>query len=168
MENKGLIVFSSKTGNTKKVAEAVHSSLKENFDILPIDSIDEPIEAENLIIGFWVDKGTVDSKTEPLLKELRGKKIAYLGTLGAYPDSPHAKDVEAAVQALTDESNEYLGCFLCQGKIDPKLTAMFAKFPSDHPHSMDEARKKRHEEAAKHPNEEDFANARAFFKGRFI
>ncbi len=168
MSSKALIIYSSKTGNTRRVAEALHAAFPDRFDILSIDDSPETIETEELILGFWVDKGEADKKTLTLLNRLEGRKIAFLGTLGAAPESDHARKVIESMKKAAEKNNEFLGCFLCRGKIDPKLTKMFEKMPANHPHAMDEARRQRHEEAAKHPNEEDFSNARAFFSSIFI
>jgi hypothetical protein len=55
--------------------------------------------------------------------------------------------------------NRVIGSFLCQGKIDPKLTEKMKNLPPDHPHTWDEARAKRHADAASHPDETDIRNA---------
>ncbi|MDR0551761.1 MAG: flavodoxin family protein, partial [Spirochaetaceae bacterium] len=111
------------------------------------------------LLGFWVDKGTADKKALKYLKSLSGQRIGLFGTLGAYPDSEHAKDCAHKVEDIVAAKNTCLGSFLCQGKIDPKLTEMFSKIPKGLPHHMDEERRKRHEEAAKHPDGADIARA---------
>ena len=69
------IVFSSSTGNTKKLADAV-------YEILPKDKCDYFGENDSkippsdlLYIGFWTDKGSADTKTLELLAKLKNKKI---------------------------------------------------------------------------------------------
>jgi flavodoxin len=161
-ENKALIAYSSKTGNTRKLAEGIFSGLAErgmNVRIAPVEDNPQPEPGETVLLGFWVDKGTADKKTLNYLKNLEGQKIGLFGTLGAYPDSKHAADCAHTVEEIAAQNNSCLGSFFCQGKIDPKLTEMFKKIPAGLPHAMDEERMKRHEEAAKHPNEADIANA---------
>jgi flavodoxin len=165
----GLIVYSSKTGNTRKVAEGIHRELSEDWGagterppVLRIAAVEEnpdPAEADWILLGFWADRGTADSKSLQYLKTLEGRVIGLFGTLGAYPDSQHAKDVSKKTQELAAEKNTVLGCFLCQGKIDPALTERFKNLPADNPHAMTEERMKRHLEAAKHPNEQDLRAA---------
>ena len=50
--------------------------------------------------------------------------VGLFGTLGAYPDSPHAKgcirDSENMLK-ISGKNNNVLGSFLCLGKIDEKL-----------------------------------------------
>ncbi|MDR1586200.1 MAG: flavodoxin family protein, partial [Treponema sp.] len=107
----------------------------------------------------WVDRGGADKKALRYLKSLKGKKIGLFGTLGAYPDSDHAKNTARKVENLVSKHNTCLGAFLCQGKIDPKLTEMFKKLPLGLVHGMTPERIKRHEEAAKHPDDKDLEAA---------
>jgi flavodoxin len=158
----GLIVYSSKTGNTKKLAEGIHRGLVEGGVPARIAAVEEkpdPADAPWVLIGFWADKGKADQKTLEYIRGLEGRRIGLFGTLGAEPDSNHARELAQAAEALGAEKNTCLGSFLCQGKIDPALTEKFKSLPPDHPHAMNEERRKRHEEAAKHPDEADIAAA---------
>ncbi|MDO7976050.1 flavodoxin family protein [Oceanotoga teriensis] len=164
---KSILIYSTLTGNTKKVAESIKEVMPENTDFI---SIDEAKNIENfddydfITIGYWVDRGTADKKTLEVLKNIKNKKIAFFFTLGAYPDSEHAqKCVDRFEELMKNNNNEVLGHFHCQGKIDPRLAEKFKNLPPDHPHAMNEERKKRHAEAAKHPNDEDFQKAKDTF-----
>jgi flavodoxin len=163
MENAdGLIVYSSKTGNTRKLAEGILRGLEDRgvrARIAPVEENPDGNGAAWVLLGFWVDRGNADGRARRYLKGLSGRKVGLFGTLGAYPDSEHAKESAGKVRELTEKKNACLGCFLCQGKIDPKLTALFNKLPKGHFHGMNEERRKRHEEAAKHPDEADIAAA---------
>jgi flavodoxin len=161
-DEKILIVYSSKTGNTRKVAEGIFGGLKARFGAVRIAAVEEnppPGPEETVFLGFWTDRGSGDKKALKYLKSLKGRRTGLFGTLGAYPDSQHARDTAEKMKSLAGKHNTCLGCFLCQGKIDPKLTEMFKKLPKIHPHSMNPERQKRHEEAAKHPDEADIARA---------
>lgn len=74
------IIFSSMTGNTRKLADKIH-------EILPKESCDyfgtadaQGIKSELLYIGFWTDKGNADSDTLDFLSKLKNKKIFLFGT----------------------------------------------------------------------------------------
>ena len=76
------IIFSSMTGNTRKLADKIH-------EILPKESCDyfgtadaQGIKSELLYIGFWTDKGNADSDTLDFLSKLKNKKIFLFGTAG--------------------------------------------------------------------------------------
>jgi len=164
MESKGLVVYASKTGNTKKVAQGVAARLGAALVDAAEFAEEEKREGKKkkiphgtpwIFAGFWVDKGTACGDIAAFLSGLEGQNVGLFGTLGAEPDSRHARDTAEKVRALVSAKNRCLGCFLCQGKIDPALTEAFKKFPPGHPHHMSEERMRRHIAAAEHPNQAD-------------
>lgn len=96
------------------------------------------------------------------MDKINEKDVGLFGTLGAYPDSDHADQCrEKAIALMT--GNRFHGIFMCQGKVDPALVKVMAEMVKDdphHPHAMTPERKVRLEEAARHPDETDLANAR--------
>ena len=68
---------------------------------------------------------------------------------------------------MLDSSNEVMGRFICQGKIDPKLLEamkkMFGtKVSKENFHAVDEKRLERHRKASTHPDEQDLAMQRKY------
>jgi flavodoxin len=156
---QGLIVYSSRTGNTEKVAKGIYEAFLQESELFPIEKAPDPEGYQWILLGFWVNRGTADDDTLAYINRLHNKHVGFFATLGAYPDSKHAADVAERVGALISKDNALLGCFLCQGKIDPKLTEKFKQFPPDHPHAMTPERIQRHKDALSHPDAEDVANA---------
>jgi flavodoxin len=164
MKMRSLLVYSSLTGNTKKVAEAIMQIMPPNTDICTVESA-PPIEFYDFIIlGFWVKRGKPDAKMLEFIKGIKGKKVAFFSTLGAYPDSEHAISVIKDTTELLEQNNKVLGSFICQGKIHPKLTESINNLPTSHHHAMTPERLARHQEASKHPDENDLTNAQQTFK----
>jgi flavodoxin len=161
---KIIIIYSSRTGNTKKVAEAIYNKISDKADIYAIEEItDIDINKYDFIaIGFWVNRGTADLKTLDLLKKIEDKNIALFGTLGAYPDSKHAERCINYVTDKVNDSNRILGTFLCQGKIAKRILKKYETndFKSSHP--MTDERRERIEEGEKHPDENDLLDAEKF------
>lgn len=162
---KTLVAYSTLTGNTKMVGEKIFEIIKGEKEIVSLNNIDSVNLAEYnpIIVGYWVDKGTADSRTRKFIKKLQGKDVAYFGTLGADPLSDHGKKVQERVEKLCSENNNFLGGFLCRGKIDPKLVEKMGKFPLKLVHPLTPERLKRIEDAKPHPNAEDFQNAQKYF-----
>lgn len=159
---EGLVVYSSKTGNTRKLAEGICRGLTEGGVPARMAAVEEKpgaTDAPWVLVGFWADRGNADQKALEYIRSLEGRRIGLFGTLGADPNSNHARELAKKTEALAAEKNICLGSFLCQGKIDPALTEQFKKLPPDNPHAMNEERRKLHEEAAKHPDGEDIAAA---------
>ncbi len=162
---QGLVVYSSLTGNTKMVAEAIAEELGGNTVLAAVEENPSAADYDFIAVGYWVDKGTADAKSAAYLGTIKNKKVALFATLGADPASEHAKQSLESGAALLDASNEVVGQFICQGKVDPKLIATMAKmFPANHPHGMNEERKARHEMASTHPDANDLLMAKAVFK----
>ncbi|KPU44424.1 flavodoxin [Oxobacter pfennigii] len=160
---KTMIVYSSKTGNTKKVAEAILEVMPEGTFIHSVSEQPALEDCDLVILGCWIDKGNADAAMKEYIQGVKDKKVALFATLGAYPDSPHAGKVIERLKQLVDASNEYLGDFICQGKIDPALTERVRQYPPDHPHYMTPERINRHMEAAKHPDSRDLETAQKVF-----
>lgn len=163
LKMKTLVAYSSKTGNTKQVAEAIMAVMPEGADICPIEEAPSHDAYDFIAVGFWVDRETADKKAQEFMSRIKGKKIALFGTLGAEPDSQHALKSMINAKGIVEQGNQVVGEFMCRGKIDPKLTEALVKLAPDHPHAMTPERVARHEQAKNHPNEEDFRNAQAAF-----
>ncbi len=158
-----LVVYSSKTGNTKMVAEAIFSIMPEGTVFSAVEDAPDPQNFDFLCLGFWVDRGGPDAAMATYMERVTGKQVGLFGTLGAWPDSDHAHKCIAKAREMM-ASNTVLGTFLCQGKIEPKLLVSMKKMRTKQSaHPMTEERRARIEEAKKHPDEADCANAKNCF-----
>jgi len=83
---KTLVTYFSRTGNTKKVAEAIFAAIDGDKDLKPLEEA-KPLEGYSLIfVGFPVQSHSVPYKVEEFLKTIpAGKKIAVFCTHGALP-----------------------------------------------------------------------------------
>ncbi len=162
---KCMVVYSSKTGNTKMIADAICEALPQSTEIYPVHNSPDPDEYDFIAVGGWVDKGMPDEAIQSYMQKIHNKNIGIFLTLGAYPDSQHASEsIQKACELLKD--NNILGTFICQGKVDPKLIEMMTQMTKDkpdHPHAMNDERKARLAEATKHPDEQDCLNAAKAF-----
>ncbi len=157
------IVYSSVTGNTKKLALGIHKILGD-AEIMSIEEADDLKRFDLLIIGYWVNRGTADMKTQKLIERLTGKKIAVFGTSGLYGDSDGALRYKDRVKELVQRDNTYLGGFICQGKIEESRTEKRRQIPKGQSHYLDEEGYKRHLESRKHPDEQDLLNVEGWIK----
>ena len=165
---KALVAYSTKTGNTKKVAESIANSINDagkTAELLDIDEVKNQ-DYDLTIVGTWIDRGTADAKAVRFIQSLANKNTAFFFTLGAYPDSKHAQDcVDAITNLFAENSNKVLGHFHCQGAVDPQLIEMMkSMFGPDHPHGPNPERVKRWADASTHPDKTDLDNAYSYFK----
>ncbi len=168
---KKLVIYSTLTGNTKKIAEAIYSVIEGDKEIIDVkDSMKINInDYDKIALGYWVDKGDADDKMKSFMKSIRDKTVGTFGTLGAEPDSEHAAGCRAKVRELLENNgNRVEREFLCRGAISPQLIERFRKMTREgmkgHHAATPEA-ERRWAEAARHPDETDMENAGKTFKG---
>ena len=111
------IVFSSKTGNTRLLADTLRASLPQNECTYFGAPAPEALEAETLYIGFWTDKGHADDTLTAFLQTLKGKQVFLFGTAGFGGSAPYFEKILAATRQALDGSNTVIGSFMCQGKM---------------------------------------------------
>lgn len=112
---KTAIVYSSVSGNTKKLAQQIEAVLG-TVDYTGRPS-EEALNSDVLYVGFWTAKFTCTPDITNFLEKLEGKKIFLFGTAG-YDDTPEYFDgILNSVAAHLSPSNEVIGRFMCQGKV---------------------------------------------------
>ena len=159
---KILIAYSSLTGNTKKLAEALHLELP-NADLCPISSAPNPDNYDLVFAGFWVEAENANKAMCTFLKRLGGKPVALFATLGAYPDSQHAADSLKAAEAEIPNGN-VIDSFICQGRIDPMMIEWMEQLPSDDDNAPTDSRRQLWKDAETHPNDQDLENVVSWAK----
>ena len=85
---KSLIVYSSATGNTRKLAEVFANEI-EDAELLSIQDVKVSMlkNFDMLYLGYWVDKGDLDAASAKLAEHVQNAKIVLFGTLGAADNS---------------------------------------------------------------------------------
>ena len=137
IDEKYSIIYSSKTGNTQKLAEALQN-------ILPKDNCQyyktvekAPKDLSNLLyIGFWTDKGTADTQTIEFLKQLKNKKIFLFGTAGYGGSQNYFEGIINNVKKNIDSSNTLIGTFMCQGKMPLSVKERYKKMQEQNNSSL--------------------------------
>lgn len=162
---RAAILYSSVTGNTRRVAEALAGATGD--PLFPVTGAPDPAGFDILALGFWVRRGMPDEKSQALWRRITGKPVFFFGTMGVWPDSPHAGRCRAGAEALLREGgNRVLGSFFCQGRVSPQILKI-SEMRGRHP--MTEERRRRLEEAARHPDDGDLAAAcRAWLEARSL
>ena len=163
------VVFTSKTGNTKKIAEVIYISIdSSNKSIYELEPGKVDYSADVYFVGFWINRGSCSIDILNMLSDMHGKKIALFGTCGSTNVSDYYKTIESEIDAFIPDDSEYLGMFLCQGKmpvqVREKYEELLKQNPSDqHAKAMIE----NFDNATNHPDSIDLENAKKFVK-RFL
>lgn len=159
-----LVVYSSVSGNTKKVAEAIFQVLPEGSEIYYVDEAPSADGYENVAVGFWTIRGGADEKTAAYLQKLKGSNVFLFGTMFSDDISGYGQGVLDRAAAFLDESSTVLGKFICQGKLSDAHVEKMKKRPADHPHAPTPERLQKVLAASTHPDEQDFLNAQEAIK----
>ncbi|EML6499835.1 flavodoxin family protein BilS [Clostridioides difficile] len=170
---KSLILYSSLTGNTKKIACSIYEAIQGKKEIKNISElVDDSIDYENydiVFLGYWVDKGICDKNSKQVLENIHNKKIALFGTMGASTKGSYGASIIEKIQSIIPKDNEILGSFICQGKIAEGLKVKYKemlKLSPDNEHIRQQLNN--HEESQSHPDEQEIYEANVFAKNMMI
>jgi len=148
---KSLIVYSSQTENTKKLANAIYGSLDGEKDIFPVDQAPSTKGYDLTAVGFWLMAGKPDPKTcEYLAKTGKGDRVFLFATHGAAAESDHVNNAIAHAKGLINDA-DITGVFTCQGEVNPKVLEKVKQKPEP-PVWLSDA-----DDAVGHPNEDDLS-----------
>ncbi len=158
---KAAVVYSTLTGNTKKVAEAFCAGLGDGAELFDVNAAPDPSGYDLVAVGFWVDRGHPDQKAMDFMKTVSGKKVFSFFTLGAKPKTAHAFKCAYTAKTYYGAGCEEIGVWHCQGAIDPKLIERMRQMPKTpgNPHAATPETEARWAAAASHPDTEDCAAA---------
>jgi flavodoxin len=125
---KSLVVYSSQTGNTRKLAEAVFEGLTGDKALYPVEEAPEPSGYGFIAVGFWLMGGKPDPKSSDYLGRVGNKPLFLFATHGAGAGSDHAIHGMALAKSLAAES-DIRGTYSCQGEVSPKILEKASKKP---------------------------------------
>lgn len=157
------VLYCSETGNTRKIAYEIFSALPgQDKDIANLEETEQIPEAKTYFIGFFVNKGTCSASVIRCLEHLGGKNIALFGTCGSIPSTDYQKTVENQVSVWIESDNDYLGMYLCQGKMPIQVRKKYEAMYTEENKKTVDRMLANFDEAMLHPDETDFIGARKF------
>ncbi len=148
------IVYSSRTGNTAMLAQAIRETLPQENCLYFGEPDSRALDAEMIYVGFWTDKGTCDEQSARFLQTLTGSRhqVFLFGTAGFGGSPSYFNQILKRVQENINPEIQVTGTYMCQGKMpqtvrsryetmpeSPRRTAMLENFDlaSCHPDSLD-------------------------------
>lgn len=156
-----LVVYASKTGNTEKIAMAIFNALPgKSKDVQRVEELNG--EADTYFVGFWNNRGTCSGEIVNLLSGLSGKKVALFGTCGMGGSQEYFDRVVNQVEAFVPDDCEYLGSFMCAGKMPPQILEKYKQMQKINDNPQVRMMINAYEEGLLHPNREDFEHAKEF------
>ncbi|MFZ0612822.1 MAG: flavodoxin family protein [Desulfobacterales bacterium] len=125
---KTLIVYSSQSGNTRKLAEAVFDAIDTETEIYPIEKAPDPGGYNPVAVGFWLRAGKPDPLSLEFLSKIKGQRLFLFATHGAAADSAHAQGAMDHARSLAPDA-KILGTFTCQGAVNPEVLERASQKP---------------------------------------
>ncbi len=157
--SKWAVIYSSVTGNTKMIAEAIAEAAEE-ADVFRVQDAPSDLSAYDIVaIGYWLRLGQPDPLTLKYLSKIKDSRVVFFQTHGTAPTSEHAITSFARAGYYLGENCEILGTFGCRGKINPAMLEKRKNAGPDDPHGGAKSQE-RWKLAASHPDEQDLADAR--------
>lgn len=157
------IVFSSATGNTAQVAQAIQEACQGHEIVAfgpPAQNVDR---AELVFAGSWTDKGTMTGEMAAFLHTLYGKRIALFGTAGFGLSEAYFAALAERFKGEVPQGNQVVSTFFCTGKmpqaVRERYEAQLAQNPED---NKVQAMLRAFDLALSHPDQNDLEQAAQF------
>lgn len=150
------IVYSSRTGNTEMLAQALRNALPQEGCVYYGTPDVKALAAERLYVGFWTDKGSCDAQTAAFLARMSGKEVFLFGTAGFGGESAYFEAILRRVEERLGSGNTVIGTYMCQGKMPGSVRERYEKMLSDLAHaSRVQAMIDNFDSALSHPDAQD-------------
>jgi flavodoxin len=124
---KVLVTYVSRTGNTRKVAQAIFDQIKGTKDIKQLDQVDTLEGYDLAFVGLPIEAfGPAKPAADFLQKRAAGKKIAMFVTHAAHEDSPEVPAYLNSCKAAAAQAC-LVSVFDCQGELSEQIADFMTK-----------------------------------------
>ncbi len=128
---KVLVAYMSKTGNTKKVAEAIYGEISAEKEIKPMDDVKSTDGYALSFLGFPIHGAGLDKKASEFLQKhcISGRKVALFITHCA-PEE--AQELQAWLDKFRQAASgaDVAGMFDCQGELNKIVKRFMSIYPN--------------------------------------
>lgn len=160
---KYTIVYSSKSGNTARLAQEIKQYLGEE-NCLFFGPISDHVPASDLLFaGFWTDKGTCSQDMAAFLKSRKNESVFLFGTAGFGGSEEYFSQILMRVLDHIGNHCSVAGTYMCQGRMPLAVRNRYEAMAAQNP---EQAKKllENFDRAMTHPDEDDFQQLREILK----
>lgn len=118
------VVFVSRTGNTRRLAEAISPALGREACCYFGPPSDEALRADWIFAGFWTNRGDCGDEMAAFLARVTTQRIFLFGTAGFGGDAKYFADILGRVREKLPAAARCRGMFMCQGQVRTRYEAM--------------------------------------------
>lgn len=156
---KWAVIYSSVTGNTRTIAEAIAEQAGD-ADVFRVQDAPEDLSGYDVVaLGYWLRLGQPDPLMLKYLPKVRDAQVVFFQTHGTSPTSEHAITSFARAGYNLGPGCTILGTFGCRGKINPAMLAKRKNAGPDDPHGGPKSME-RWKLASTHPDAQVIADAK--------
>ena len=156
---KWAVIYSSVTGNTRTIAEAIAEQAGD-ADVFRVQEAPEDLSGYEVVaLGYWLRLGQPDPLMLKYLPKVHDAQVVFFQTHGTAPTSEHAITSFARAGYNLGPGCTILGTFGCRGKINPAMLAKRKNAGPDDPHGGPKSME-RWKLASTHPDAQDIADAK--------
>ena len=152
------IVYASKTGNTRLLAETIRDSLPQDSCLWCGGPDERALAADRIYLGFWTDKGSCSQELADFLAGTAGKEVFLFGTAGFGGAPEYFEQILARVAGCLPDSARLVGRFMCQGRMPQAVRDRYAAMEESPRRTM---MLENFDRALPHPNAEDLSALKA-------
>ncbi len=117
-----LVTYYSRTGNTKKIAEAIFEVISEQKAIMPIDEVIDVNQYDLLFVGSPIEQHGITRVVREFLSEkVMKSKVALFITHSAPEGSKSANTYVAECEKIVQGLVDLIGIFNCQGELSEAI-----------------------------------------------
>ena len=156
------IVYTSKSGNTEKLALAIKEAANgECLQCVKANAVDNAKvnDSDIVFVGAGSYKGTCDEAAGKFMETLKNKKVFLFMTVGYGDNQAYYDKMLNPAKTFIDSSNTIIGTYACQGQWiegqKKNLENTLAKAATDDEKKAIEGKLANHSNAMGHPNAED-------------
>lgn len=162
------IDYLSKSGNTKKLADAIENLLPvRDTEIIDLLQDGATTDADIYLLVFSFNKGAVPLAVMEALERLEGKTLLLFVTFGAGDSVDYQMVLQQKIEPFLPTVCDYRGMFLCKGAFpDTVIAAAEEKLKQDPENEYAEMVHACCEQAMRHPNQTDLENAQTFVRNK--
>lgn len=121
------IVYSSRTGNTRMLAEALRAALPPQACVYFGPPDGAALAADRLYVGFWTDRGACDADTAAFLSQLVDKEVFLFGTAGFGGAPAYFEGIVQRTRRCLPAGNALIGAYMCQGRMPAAVRARYER-----------------------------------------
>lgn len=152
------IVYASKTGNTRLLAETIRDSLPQDSCLWCGGPDERALAADRIYLGFWTDKGSCSQELADFLAGTAGKEVFLFGTAGFGGAPEYFEQILARVAGCLPDSARLVGRFMCQGRMPQAVRDRYAAMEESPRRTM---MLENFDRALPHPNADDLSALKA-------